>query len=273
MSRHSFLRSNKTVTVHNTDVSDRDKVLDQLRGFFGFENVVPISTYNVLKLKSLIKDLSKFYSVPFEEANAATRTVEDDVRKAVTKHGDDKNLFVLKYEDAIGYLCEDKEKNKESPICSGCTEKCTKPVSPSFKSFLDKHPEITESIQVLFKQNRSLGRHAGGVLIADDLPNKMPLITSGGEPQAPWQEGVAIKHLEYIGNFIKYDLLGLETMRLIERTIELILKKEGCYEIDVDGTTVKLAGNQSVKLVDGSWCSVSKLTSEHDVFVPIEVQG
>jgi DNA polymerase-3 subunit alpha len=273
MITHSFLKSHKSVVVHNTDVSDRDKVLDQLRDFFGYRNVVPISTYNVLKLKSLIKDLSKFYGVPFEEANAATRTVEDDVRKATTKHGDDKNLFVLKYEEAIGYVCENGETNAEKPVCDGCTPKCTKPVSPSFKSFLDNHPQISESIQVLFKQNRSLGRHAGGVLIVDDLPNKMPLITSGGEPQAPWQEGVTIKHLEYIGNFIKYDLLGLETMRLIERTIELILQKEGCYEIDVDGSTMKLSGNQEVLLTDGSWCKVSNLSDEHDVTSPVQIRG
>jgi intein/homing endonuclease len=92
---------------------------------------------------------------------------------------------------------------------------------------MEKYPQVQESIKVLFKQNRSLGRHAGGVLVCDDLPNKMPLITSGGEPQSPWVEGVNFKHLEYIGNFIKYDLLGLETLRLIERTIELILRKAG----------------------------------------------
>ena len=186
----------------DTDLSNRDKVLDQLRNFFGFENVVPISNYNTFKLKTLVKDIGKFYGVSYEETNAATRTVEQEVRKATTKHGDDKNLFVLTYEEAILY-------------------------SPSFKSFIDKNPIVAESIQILFKQNRSLGRHAGGVLIADDLPSKMPLIVSGGEPQSPFVEGVNFKHLEYIGNFIKYDLLGLETLRLIERSIELILQKLG----------------------------------------------
>lgn len=186
----------------DTDLANRDKVLEQLRNFFGFENVVPISNYNTFKLKTLVKDIGKFYGVSFEETNNATRTVEHEVRKATMKHGDDKNLFVLKYEDAIVH-------------------------SPSFKAFIDAHPEVAESIQILFKQNRSLGRHAGGVLIADDLPNKMPLVVSGGEPQSPWVEGVNFKHLEYIGNFIKYDLLGLETLRLIERSIELILMKQG----------------------------------------------
>ena len=186
----------------DTDVGDRDKVLAVLRAEFGYENVVPISNYNTFKVKSLLKDLSKFYGIPYEEVNAATKTVEQSVRKATTKHGDDKNLFVLTYEDALIY---------------------DKP----FKAFIDKHPEVGESMTVLFKQNRSLGRHAGGVLICDDLKDKMPLITSAGEPQSPWVEGVNFKHLEKVGNFIKYDILGLETLRLIERTIELILERSG----------------------------------------------
>jgi hypothetical protein len=79
----------------------------------------------------------------------------------------------------------------------------------------------------------------------------MPLITSGGEPQSPWVEGVNFKHLEKVGEYIKYDLLGLETMRLIERTIELILLKqgtnEGRYEIALDdGRTIFLGGDDLV---------------------------
>jgi len=173
-----------------------------LRNEFGYNNVVPISNYNLFKVKSLVKDVSKFYGIPFEEVNEATKTVEQDVRKATQKHGDDKNLFVLTFDDAMKY-------------------------SPSFKQFIDKHPQIAESINILFKEQRSLGRHAGGVVILDDAPSMMPLITNSGEPQTPWVEGVGQKTLEPLG-FIKYDLLGLETMRLISRAIELILeRKEG----------------------------------------------
>ena len=129
----------------------------------------------------------------------ATKTVEQDVRKATMKHGDDKNLFVLTFDDALKY-------------------------SPSFKAFIDKYPHVAESINILFKEQRSLGRHAGGVVILDDAPKMMPLITNAGEPQTPWVEGVGQKTLEPLG-YIKYDLLGLETMRLIQRTIELILQR------------------------------------------------
>jgi DNA polymerase-3 subunit alpha len=261
----------------DTDLADRDKVLEQLRNFFGWENVVPISNYNTFKLKTLVKDIGKFYGVPFEETNAATRTVEDEVRKATTKHGDDKNLFVLTYDEAMGFVCV-KEKQT---LCSGCSPDCSRPVSPSFRNFIEKNPRVAESIKILFKQNRALGRHAGGVLIADDLPNKMPLVTSKGkgkdnirEPQSPWVEGVNFKHLEYIGNFIKYDLLGLETMRLIERTIELILIKEGNKNPSFDEIKTWYEQHMAPNVIDfddpkpyevysqSKWCGVFQCTGQ-----------
>lgn len=225
----------------DTDVSNRDKVLDVMRKEFGDTNVVPISNYNLTKVKSLLKDLSKFYGIPFDEANRATSTVEQEVRKATTKHGDDKNLFVLTYEEALKY-------------------------SQSFKEFMDKHPEVAGSMTVLFRQNRSLGRHAGGVLVCDDLPKKMPLITSGGECQSPWTEGVSYKHLEKIGTFIKFDILGLETLRLIERSIELIiLKQGGIVEVEVDGAKHRLIGSQKVRLMDGTYVEAGKLKEGDDI--------
>ena len=258
----------------DTDLANRDKVLEQLRDFFGFENVVPISNYNTFKLKTLVKDIGKFYGISFEETNAATRSVEDEVRKAVTKHGDDKNLFVLTFDEAMGFNCAVAKGPDSKPICQGCTPDCQKkPVSPSFRAFIAKYPVVADSIKILFKQNRSLGRHAGGVLVCDDLPSKMPLICSGGEPQSPWVEGVNFKHLEYIGNFIKYDLLGLETLRLIERTIELILKKEGnkspsfdqikdWYEKHLSPDVINFDDPKPYEVYsEGRWAGIFQLTS------------
>ena len=183
----------------DSDVADRDKLIDLLREKFGKYNVIPISNYNTFKLKSLIKDISRFYNIPFEEANAALATVEDDVKKAVFKPGVDKNLFVLTYEDAMKH-------------------------STSMQNFIALHPEVAEPIEILFKQNRSLGRHAGGVIVSENIAEQMPLILARGEPQTPWVEGMHYKHLEEFG-WIKFDLLGLETLRIIERCIFLILQR------------------------------------------------
>jgi DNA polymerase III alpha subunit len=243
--RHWILTHNSGAPDIDSDLADRDKVLDQLRDYFGYRNVVPISNMNCFKVKSLLSDLSKFYGIPFDEVKVATRTVEQDVRRATTKHGDDKNLFVLKYDDALKH-------------------------SKSFKAFIDQHPEVGESMNVLFKQNKSLGRHAGGVLICDDLPNKIPLITNRGEPQAPWVEGVNFKSLEKVGNFIKYDALGLETLRLIERAIELIIAHErtsrGFKELTLDdGTVRRLYGDELVKTLNRGEVMARDLTPEDDI--------
>ena len=39
---------------------------------WGQNNVVPITNWNTLQLRSLIKDISKFYGVDFQEVNAVT---------------------------------------------------------------------------------------------------------------------------------------------------------------------------------------------------------
>ena len=43
----------------DTDVGDRDKLLELMRTKFGKENIVPISNYNTLQLRSLIKDVKE----------------------------------------------------------------------------------------------------------------------------------------------------------------------------------------------------------------------
>jgi len=234
----------------DTDISNRDKVLDVLRAEFGNENVIPISTYNLLKTKSLLKDLSKFYGIPFDEANRATATVEHEVRKATLKEGDDKNLFVLTYDAAMEH-------------------------SPSFRKFIEDHPEVGNSMKILFKQNKSLGRHAGGVLVSENIPQNMPLIMSGGELQSPWTEGMNVKELEKIGNWIKYDVLGLTTLRLIEGTIELILESQGnknytfsdvrkWFEENLGVDNIDLNDQRVYKHIyeDGVWCAIFQCTSK-----------
>jgi DNA polymerase-3 subunit alpha len=183
----------------DSDIADRDQLIGLLRKEFGDTNVIPISNYNTFKLKSLVKDISRFYGIEFDEVNRALGPVERDVKNKILKPGQDKNMFVLLYEDAYEH-------------------------SKSFRDFIDKYPHVAEPIQILFKQNRSLGRHAGGLIISDRVGERMPLIKARGELQTPWVEGMNYKHLESLG-WIKFDLLGLETLRIIHRCIELILQK------------------------------------------------
>ena len=160
------------------------------------------------------------------------------------KEGDDKNLFVLTYDAAMEY-------------------------SPSFRKFIELHPEVGSSMKILFKQNKSLSRHAGGVIVADDVAKQMPLIMSGGEPQSPWCEGMNVKELEKIAQWIKIDLLGLSTMRLIENSISLILENN-FVNVCIDGIDYKLNKDDKVKLTNGQYVFVRELKISDDVVIPIE---
>ena len=96
--------------------------------------------------------------------------------------------------------------------------------SSSLRNFLNTYPNVKTHVQSLVGQVRSCSRHAGGVVIAEDLDKSMPLINSKGVRQTPWSEGQNVRHLEPMG-FIKFDLLGLSTLAMMETAIELILKR------------------------------------------------
>lgn len=186
----------------DTDTEDRDKTLEILRREFGEDNVLAISNFNTLQLKSLIKDVSKFYGIPFEEVNKVTTVAEKEARQAIlTSVGNDQKLYVFDLDGAMEH-------------------------SPTFRAFMEKYPSLRESVKVLFRQGKSIGRHAGGVLLTEDAESNMPIIRIRGTDQTPWGEGITAKHLEPLG-FIKYDFLSLATLRTVRRAIERILTSTG----------------------------------------------
>jgi len=184
----------------DTDVGNRDKLIDAAREIFGEGSVVPVSNFNTLKLKSLVKDVSKFYGVPFDEVNAVTGPLEREVADKSRDPNMEKSMFYLKHDDCMEY-------------------------SPRYKAFMEKYPHVQDKVVSLFMMNRSVGRHAGGVLVCPELEKHMPLITVKGELQTPWTEGVNIRNLEENG-FLKFDFLGLKQMQMVEDCIRRILKRE-----------------------------------------------
>jgi len=182
------------------DVSEPMELKELLIKEWGRSTVVPISNFNTLQLRSLIKDISKFYGVPFTEVNPITsRMMKEATPIAKKKRGIKSGVYVPTFEEVMEY-------------------------SDSLKNFLAKHPQIANHINVLYGQTRSVSRHAGGVVIGEDLDKYMPLINSGGITQTPWSEGQNVRHLEPMG-FIKFDILGLSTLKMIECAIGHILKR------------------------------------------------
>ena len=187
----------------DSDAGDRDALIDAARELFGDDAVIPVSNFNTLKLKSLVKDISKIYGIPFEEVNEVTGPLQAEVEPQSRDEDQEKSVFVLKHEDCMKF-------------------------SSRYRTFMEKYPDVEDHISTLFMQNRSVGRHAGGVIVADpdDLAATMPIISVRGELQTPWTEGMNFRNLEDNG-FLKFDFLGLTLLKDVENCIRRILVKQG----------------------------------------------
>tara|TARA_A200000159_G_scaffold67039_1_gene62053 strand:- start:10222 stop:13656 length:3435 start_codon:yes stop_codon:yes gene_type:complete len=182
------------------DVSDPMTLKEELIDEWGDDSVVPITNWNTLQLRSLIKDISKFYGIEFTEVNNVTsKMVYEATPLAKKKHGITSGVYAPTFEELMEF-------------------------SESLQNFLQKYPHIKTHIEKLYGQTRSASRHAGGVVVGENLDQWMPLINSGGVRQTPWSEGQNVRHLEPMG-FIKFDILGLASLRMLEGAIERILQR------------------------------------------------
>jgi len=185
----------------DVDISRPDDLKEMLIKEWGEDCVVRISNFNTLQLRSLIKDVSKFYDIPFSEVNVVTNAMLSEATPAAKrKHGIKVGVYNPTFEEV-------------------------KEFSTTLQKFFRKYPHVATHIDNLHGQIRNTSTHAGRILVCEGLNEKMPLINVKGKVQTPWAEGQNVRHLEPLG-FIKIDMLGLKTLVYIERAIFHILKKE-----------------------------------------------
>ena len=201
-----FLRADATDYPDiDYDVADPMALKEVLIEEWGEDTVAPISNWNTLQLRSLIKDISKLYGIPFTEVNNVTsKMMREATPEAKKRHGVKSGVYAPTWQEVMEF-------------------------SPSLQAFLDAHPDVKTHVQALVGQVRSCSRHAGGVVVAENLDRYMPLINSGGVRQTPWSEGQNVRHLEPMG-FIKFDILGLSTLKMIEECIRHVLKRHHNFE-------------------------------------------
>jgi len=180
------------------DVADPMALKEELIEEWGDDMVVPITNWNTLQLRSLLKDISKFYGIEFTEVNNVTsKMIYEATPLAKKEHGITAGVYNPTFDELMRF-------------------------SDSLKAFLKKYPEVETHVNKLYGQTRSASRHAGGVVVGENLNEWMPLINSGGVRQTPWSEGMNVRHLEPMG-FIKFDILGLASLRMIEDAIRHVL--------------------------------------------------
>jgi DNA polymerase-3 subunit alpha len=109
--------------------------------------------------------------------------------------------------------------------------------SPTTSEFRRKYPEVTELAENLRGRIRSIGMHAGGLVIANQpISNFVPTQTAKDPDNA---SGPRVSYIacdmveaEKIG-LIKYDFLGLKTLSVIADACRMIKDRHG-VELDLD---------------------------------------
>lgn len=174
----------------------RSKVIDYLIQKYGRNSVTQIVTFSTLQAKSVFKDVARVLMLPASEANNITKTIP------------------------FGKSLEEAYQD-----------------SPDFRNLIDNN-EIYQSIYkhslVLEGLIRQTGIHPAGVVIAPgDLKEYVPLTRStqkGAENNILVQyEGKWLGELK----FLKMDVLGLKTLTLIQKTIDMVKESQN-IDIDID---------------------------------------
>ncbi|MBT5638307.1 MAG: PHP domain-containing protein, partial [Candidatus Peribacter sp.] len=100
-----FLRADATDYPDiDYDVASPMLLKEKLVEEWGENTVVPITNWNTLQLRSLIKDISKFYKIPFNEVNNVTgRMLAEATPKAKAKHGLSAGVYTPTFEEVMEF--------------------------------------------------------------------------------------------------------------------------------------------------------------------------
>lgn len=171
----------------DVDFGDKDVVLDYVRKKYGEEKVAMIGTFGTMSAKAVLKDVMRVFRVPFEEANAITKLVnEKTIQESLDAERD-------------GRLTVEAEQLRE---------------------FKRNNGKVFEIAQRLEGCARHKGVHACGVVWGKDAINEyVPTYISHGDVITQ-VEGPDIERY----GLVKFDMLGLETLNIIKKVLDAIGK-------------------------------------------------
>lgn len=160
---------------------------------FGDEYVAQIGSYNTFGVKAALVDSARIHDEDRNEVLAITKEIG-------TKDDDGKEL-----------------------TWDGAME-----VYPHLREYCENHKEVADTAKNLLHRVRSMGTHAGGIIISGQPINRfIPLVRGkGGEVVSSWTEGLHEQELGPMG-FVKYDLLVITNIEQINYATALIKKRHG----------------------------------------------
>ncbi len=172
----------------------RDEVIEYVKNKYGPEYVSQITTFGNMKAKAVIRDVGRVLGISYAEVDKIAKLIPNDIK--------------ITLDQALT-------------------------AEPRLRELMDNDPEVARLLDIakaLEGLNRHASVHAGGVIISDNQPltDHVPVYVD--------KKGMLIsqydmKRIERIG-LIKFDILGLKTLTVIAKTIE-ILRSQG-IELDIE---------------------------------------
>ncbi|MCS7151187.1 MAG: DNA polymerase III subunit alpha [Endomicrobia bacterium] len=180
----------KTLPDLDIDFADygRDRIIEYVRKKYGEKNVVQIITFNTLKIKNTVRDVTRVLGLPASLADKISKLIPNadmTVEETITEIPEIKELY-------------QKDEN--------------------VRRILDYSKDIVG-------RTRHTGIHASGVIISKgDITDHTPLYRRTKEEPVTTQYYDEI--LLDLG-LLKVDFLGLKTLSIIEETLDLIRRNYG----------------------------------------------
>ncbi|UXQ88847.1 DNA polymerase III alpha subunit [Tenacibaculum phage Larrie] len=183
--------------------TDRADVKRYMEERFGIENVCSVGTFTTMKPKSILKDLSRIFSIDYTEANLISSIISQK----------DETMM-----DLINRSLEE----------------------PKLAGFFRRNSDIFYLMKPLLNQPKTQSIHACAMIV---FPEVMPAVewcpmrTQGGLLVSEWQGG----EMDDAG-FLKDDILGVRQLTKFGKILELIDKngkvKPDIYNIPLDDREV-----------------------------------
>ena len=168
---------------------NRDRTIDYVKRTYGVDAVSQIATFGTLGAKAVVRDVGRALDVPYMKTDALAKLIPMQPGRNIS------------LDDAIAEVPEFKEAIERD----------------------DEYKEIIRLAKPLEGLTRNLGMHAGGVLIAPGkLTDFCPLYNSDGRPENTISQ-FDKKDVENVG-LVKFDFLGLTTLSILAKAVEIIDK-------------------------------------------------
>ena len=198
----------------------RGEVIDYVIEKYGQDHVCQIITFGTMAARGAIRDVGRVLNIPIATVNKVSKAIPNELGMTI-----DKALHAS--QELRGY-CEEDEQIKE----------------------------LIETAQKLEGLPRHAGTHAAGVVISrDPLDTYLPLQKSA---ECGVITQFAKENVEEIG-LLKMDFLGLRTLTVINKTVDMIKQNHG---VTIDFNTMPMDDRKTYQLLcDGESIGVFQLES------------